>query len=149
MLLWGSNLKFRETPYGDINLCRICRILHSCSKLGRCKQWDKASAEVHAALCPTVHLTSACWLWLLVSKTHQVMDQSTAADAEFQGAWALASYIYTTASKTGPSPHWQTQQAELHKRGIILWHFTQQIFKNCFVGPTFDWLSWGQYPSMS
>lgn len=40
------------------------------------------------------------------------MGPSTAADAEFQGAWALASCIYRTASKTGPSPHWQSRRTE-------------------------------------
>lgn len=135
VLRWGSNLKFRETPCGDINFCRICRILHSCSKLGSYKQWGKARAEVHAAPCPAAHPTSACFLWLLVSRTHQVMDQSTAADAEFQGAWALASCIYRTASKTGPSPHWQSRRTEALFCGILHCRFLRTaLYVPCLTG---------------
>lgn len=59
---------------------------------------------------------------VLWTKHIRLTDQSNSADAKFQfckGARALALCIYTMASKTGSSPDWKSQRAELWETGIF------------------------------
>lgn len=122
-------------------LCRACRILCSFSKANRYGQAAKAREAVRAAVCPAVHLTSAAYSGFLQAKCIRCMDQSNSADARSQVAWASALSVHMTARKTGRSPCWETQQAELHQTGIILWCLRKQPFKQHVVCLTADGLS--------
>lgn len=71
MLLWGSNLKFRKTPYGNITFvghAEFCALAAKQTDVG--SQQKPGQQHVLLSACSTPYIS--CLLWLLASKMHQL-----------------------------------------------------------------------------